>query len=198
MKVDPNNTISNSRYSNVSIAGIASDHSNTPIVHDSIGLTTRGYDLHSECGIVIFLDVLGMKGIWKRFLRPIEVIKNWKMVIRSFMDILEQYPPNSAYDFRVLSDTIIITIPTTLNYPIIKWTFDFLFRPFIQSIKMRMLLRGAISYGSYYLSNRLIIGEALDDAACIHDNLKWIGISLSPSIYKKITNLNNINSERGL
>lgn len=39
-----------------------------------------------------------------------------------------------------------------------------------------MLLRGTISYGAYYLSNELIIGEALDDAAYNHDILKWIGV----------------------
>jgi hypothetical protein len=41
-----------------------------------------------------------------------------------------------------------------------------------------MLLRGTISYGAYYLSNELIIGEALDDAAYNHDILKWIGVGV--------------------
>jgi hypothetical protein len=35
--------------------------------------------------------------------------------------------------------------------------FDILLQPFIRSIKFQMLLRGVISYGTYYLSNRLII-----------------------------------------
>jgi hypothetical protein len=45
-----------------------------------------------------------------------------------------------------------------------------------------MLLRGTISYGTYYLSERLVIGEALDDAAYHHDKFNWIGIALSPSL----------------
>jgi hypothetical protein len=49
-----------------------------------------------------------------------------------------------------------------------------------------MLLRGTISYGTYYLSNRLIIGDALDDAAYNHDKLNWIGVSLSPSLSKEV------------
>jgi hypothetical protein len=113
------------------------------------------------------------------------------------MDILEQHLPNSAYYFRVLSDTIIIAIPTTLNYSIINWTFDLLLRPFIQSIKMRMLLRGTISYGSYYISNHLIIGEALDDAAYYNNKLNWIGVSLSPTFPKTI-NINNINTNSAI
>lgn len=60
------------------------------------------------------------------------------------------------------------------------------------------MLREAISYGDYYLSNRLIIGKALDDAAYIHDNLKWIGVSLSPSISEMITNVNNINTNSAI
>jgi hypothetical protein len=49
-----------------------------------------------------------------------------------------------------------------------------------------MLLRGTISYGKYHISNRLIIGQALDDAAYNHDKLNWIGISLSPSLSSEI------------
>jgi hypothetical protein len=165
----------------VSIGGQALGHSNTPIIDDDIGWSVRDYGLHKENGIVVFLDALGMKGIWKRS-RPIEVINKWNNVVKSFIQALQLNPPNSRYLLRVLSDTIIITIPTELNQYIINWVFDILLQPFIQSIKLQMLLRGTISYGTYYLSNRLIIGEALDDAAYNHDKLNWIGVSPSPSL----------------
>jgi hypothetical protein len=45
-------------------------------------------------------------------------------------------------------------------------------------IHLQLLLRGTIGYGTYFLSNRLTIGEALDDAAYNDDKLNWIGISL--------------------
>jgi len=45
-----------------------------------------------------------------------------------------------------------------------------------------MLLRGVIAYGIYYLSERLVIGEALDDAAYHYNKLDWIGIALSPTL----------------
>ena len=97
---------------NVSIGGQALGHSNTPIIDDGIAWGVRGYGLHKENGIVIFLDALGMKGIWERF-RPIEVINKWNEVIKSFMQELKRdSPPNSRYLFRVLSDTIIITFQT--------------------------------------------------------------------------------------
>jgi hypothetical protein len=139
-----------------------------------------------------------MKEIWKRF-RPIEVINRWNEVVKSFVHALQRNPPNSPYLFRVLSDTIIITIPTELNHHIINWIFDILLQPFIQSIKLQMLLRGAISYGTYYLSNRLIIGEALDDAAYNHDKLNWVGLSASPSLSKWVKdNVANINSDSSI
>src|SRR5256885_73379 len=144
---------------NVPIGGQTFDGYNTPIIYDGIGCTVRGYNSHTETGLVIFLDVLGMKGIWKS-LPPIEVKNRWDSVIKAFMDILEERPPRGGHLFRVLSDTIIITIPTKLNNSAIKGTFDLLLQPFIESLKLGMLLRGTISYGKYILSERLIIDDA--------------------------------------
>jgi hypothetical protein len=163
------------------MGGQAFDSSNTPIIYDGIGWTVRGYNLHTETGLVIFLDVLGMKGIWKR-IPSIEVINRWNTVIRAFMDTLEERPPKGGHLFRVLSDTIIIIIPTKLNDFAIRDAFNLLLQPFINSLKLRMLLRGTISYGTYFLSERLIIGDALDDAAYHHDKFNWIGIALSPTL----------------
>ncbi|MFZ0510517.1 MAG: hypothetical protein WAM14_02825 [Candidatus Nitrosopolaris sp.] len=44
----------------------------------------------------------------------------------------------------------------------------------IQSIKTRMLLRGIVSQGPYYLSQQLILRPAVDDAASHLTNLDWI------------------------
>jgi hypothetical protein len=166
---------------NVPIGSQTFDGSNTPIIYDGIGWTVRGYNLHTETGIVIFLDVLGIKGIWES-LPLVEVIKRWNKVIRAFMNVLETRPPRGGHLFRVLSDTIIITIPTKLNDSAIREAFDLLLQPFIESLELRMLLRGAISYGTYFLSERLILGDALDDAAYHHDKFNWIGLALSPTI----------------
>ena len=52
----------------------------------------------------------------------------------------------------------------------------------MDSIKTGLLLRGIVSYGQYYLSQQLIIGEAVDDPASNHAQLNWIGIALSPNL----------------
>jgi hypothetical protein len=177
----------------VRIGGQFYDHSNTPLIHDGIGLTGRGDGLHQEEGIVIFLDALRMKGIWRSF-DPRTVINIWDSVIRSFQHSLDDYRGyfNMIPYFRVLSDTIIITMPSDLSYGIVGHAFDLVLEPFIQSIKVRMLLRGIISYGTYYLSEKLIIGPAVDDAAYNHNQLNWIGVSLSPSLASRINDIEKV------
>jgi hypothetical protein len=167
----------------VTVAGQSSDFSNTPIVNDGISWTVRGYDGHPKTGIVVFIDVLGMKGMSQRY-KPTEIFSKWKKVIGSFRNVLQEGSLNAGYFFRILSDTIIITIPTALNQFAINRTFDLLRQPFIDSIKTRLLLRGIVSHGQYYLSQQLIIGEAVDDAASKHAQLNWIGIALSPNVYR--------------
>jgi hypothetical protein len=184
-------------YNNLSvpIGGQIYDHSNTPLIHDGIGFTGRGDGLHQERGIVIFLDVLGMKGIWRTSdFDPRKVINRWDSVIQSFqasLDVSRQYLNTVSY-FRVLSDTIIITIPSDLSYGLVGQAFDLLLKPFIKSIKERMLLRGVISYGTYYLSKRLIIGPAVDDAVYNHNRLNWIGVSITPSLARNINDIEEI------
>ena len=91
-----------------------------------------------------------MKRIWNTpNFDPHRVINRWDIVIRSFQ--------NSVSYFRVLSDTIIIAIPVNLSYGLIGQVFDLLLGPFIDSIKVQVLLRGAISYGTYYLSRLLAL-----------------------------------------
>ncbi|MGC2427011.1 MAG: hypothetical protein WA421_08250 [Nitrososphaeraceae archaeon] len=128
---------------------------------------------------------------------PIDVIRKWNKVIISFKNSLEHnnLNLNEAPFLRALSDTIIVTIPTDASFDyIINKAFDLLIKPFIESLRIGMLLRGAISYGRYYLSDRLIIGPALDDAAFHHDKLNWIGISLSPSLDINANNMISTNT----
>ena len=125
-------------------------HLNTPLTRDEVGLTIRGESSHAETGFVIFLDVLGMKRIWERLL-PRQVIKRWDEAIHAFMDSIEEHHSQLGVIpyLRALSDTIIITIPTQRTDSNIDQLFDLL--PFVNSIKAKMLFRGTISYGSYYL-----------------------------------------------
>jgi hypothetical protein len=109
-----------------------------------IDFTDRAYNGHPKTAIVVFIDVLGIKGIWKRC-KPIEIVNKWKKVIGSFRNVLEEGSLSAGYFFRILSDTIIITIPAELNQSTINRTFDLLIQPFIDSIKTGLLLRGIVS-----------------------------------------------------
>jgi hypothetical protein len=170
----------NSSDLHVKVTG-QSDSSNTPIVYDGISWTVREQDGHPKTGIVVFIDVLGMKGMSQRY-KPAQIVNKWKNVIGSFSKVLQEGYLDAGYFFRILSDTIIITKPTELNQSAINETFNLLLQPFIDSIKTGLLLRGIVSHGEYYLSQQLIIGPAVDDAASNHDQLEWIGIALSPSV----------------
>ncbi|MGB6534052.1 MAG: hypothetical protein WBF33_38730 [Candidatus Nitrosopolaris sp.] len=163
-------------------AGQGSDSSNTSMVYDGISWTGRAQDGHHKTGIVVFIDVLGMKGMSQRY-KPREIFSKWRNVTGSFSKVLQEGYINAGYFFRILSDTIIITIPTELNQSAINGIFDLLRQPFIDSIKTGLLLRGIVSHDEYYLSQQLIIGPAVDDAASNHDELDWIGIALSPNVY---------------
>lgn len=170
----------------VRIGGLNQDLSNTPLVDDGIGHIIRGEASHTETGYVIFLDALGMKGIWEHY-NFNQVITMWKMSIRSFMDSIERHRSylNVRPGFRVFSDTIIITIPIALSNSSIGQVLDLLLEPFISSIKYHMLFRGTISHGQYSISTRLVLGPALAEAASQNGKLNWIGVALTPQLAEK-------------
>jgi hypothetical protein len=164
----------------IKFSGNENDFSNTSLVSDGKNLTIRDYGFIEKQGLVIFLDALGMKGIWKRF-PPIEVVQKWSNVNTVFLSIEEPEVQNLDFSFRALSDTIIITISNidSLNINLPK-IFDLLIKPFLNSIKNKILLRGVITFGPFYWSDKLIIGPAIDEAAEYHNKVNWIGISTSP------------------
>jgi hypothetical protein len=175
----------------IKVSGNENDFSNTPLVSDGKNLTIRNYGFIEKQGLVIFLDALGMKGIWKRF-PPIEVVQKWSNVNTAFLSI-EEDPEiqNLDFSFRALSDTIIIIISNTnsLNINLYK-IFNLLIKPFINSIINKILLRGVITYGTFYWSDKLIIGPAIDEAAEYHNKVNWIGISTSPSLKLNLIEMN--------
>ena len=180
---------------NIKVSGYENDSSNTPLVSDGKDLTIRNYGFLEKQGLVIFLDALGMKGIWKRF-HPIEVVQKWSNVNNAFLSIEEDLEIQYLdFNFRALSDTIIITISNinSINNNLNK-VFDVLIKPFINSIKNKILLRGVITYGIFYWSDKLIIGPAIDEAAEYHNKVNWIGISTSPLLKLNLNRIDRNNS----
>jgi len=78
-----------SRDLHVKVAGQLSDSSNTPMVYDGISWSVRALDGHAKTGIVVFIDVLGMKGMWQRY-TPTVIFSKWRNVIGSFRKVLQE------------------------------------------------------------------------------------------------------------
>ena len=78
-------------------------------------------------GFIIFLDALGMKGIWRSYTFE-QILSRWSNSVAAFMDSLQLHRStlNANYHIRVLSDTIIIAIPIALTDGSIGQVFDLL------------------------------------------------------------------------
>lgn len=161
---------------------LESEHFNTQVVPDGTGgFTPRGISSRIQHGFVIFIDVLGIKGIWKRK-DPSLVIKNWKEIIGKFNDSINNSIRHLKPYSITLSDTIIITCECECNIENIDSIFQSLMQPFIYSISLEFFLRGTISYVMTFLSPQLIIGRSIDEAAEWHNQLEWIGIATTPNL----------------
>ena len=116
--------MANSIHRHNRISNIVDDHSNTPVVYDGLGPVLRDFPSHPETGFVIFIDTLGVKGIWKR-MDPNAVFNRWKSIITQFVDSLQQSPlQQSGPHLTTLSDTIIITCQRELRH--VDYLFGFL------------------------------------------------------------------------
>ncbi len=96
-----------------------------------------------------------------------------------------------------LSDTIIITaaIPemTPPEYSEAKrhltlFTAGVAMVSFFRSLENKFYLRGAISTGTSWLSDKMIIGPAIDEAAKYHDKLEWTRVATTPSASSVLEN----------
>ena len=80
----------------VTVAGQGSDSSNTPMVYDGISWTGRAQDGHPKTGIVVFIDVLGMKGMSQRY-KAREIFSKWRNLTGSFSKVLQEGYINAGY-----------------------------------------------------------------------------------------------------
>ncbi len=161
------------------VSNVENDYSNTPVIFDGLGYVARGFPSHPRVGFVVFIDVLGIKGIWLEK-RPDVVFTTWKNTIIQFINSIEQHLKQFSPYVITVSDTIIIGCDCRINE--INRVFDALLIPFIYSIHNELPLRGSISYGTYYISNILIIGPAIDDAASTHNKINMLGVFTTPAL----------------
>jgi hypothetical protein len=141
-------------------------------------------------GVVVFLDALGVKGIWARA-EPEGVIRSWEEVLKRLYDSIEKSPKTGSigdkpealnYNIAAFSDTVILTLKCTddpaAHVPLIaKIVSDAFFFALIKGI----YLRGVIAIGKFYQSKTLMIGPAIDEAAEWYTQPEWMGVSTAPS-----------------
>jgi hypothetical protein len=141
-------------------------------------------------GVVVFLDALGVKGIWARA-EPENVIGSWEEVLRRLHESIANSPKLGSvgdkpealnYKIAAFSDTVIITLKCTddpaAHVPLVaKIVSDAFFYALVKGI----YFRGVIAIGKFYQSNTLVIGPAIDEAAEWYTQPEWMGVSTAPS-----------------
>ena len=138
-------------------------------------------------GYLIFADILGWKGIWKKFSLTEEKfgVVNRLLTIRIKLEN-EIKKQNSVCSMNLISDTFIIYSKT------FEMTFKLSKKLIELCLENNLVIRGAISYGECYNKDTVYVGPAVDEAASWHDEGEEIGIFCTPSAKQEIINNNNI------
>jgi hypothetical protein len=153
------------------------------LVFDGNRYTLAGVEHENTYGIVVFLDALGVKGIWETR-DPAEVLNNWNKVYYIFSDELRHL---SGTNFSAFSDTLIISVRGNErfnNNPIrfAQLLARALVPAFVRSMHYDFFFRGVICMNYFSRSTRMLIGPAVDDAAQFYEVANWSGIAISPSL----------------
>ena len=137
-------------------------------------------------GYLIFADILGWKGIWKKFSLTEEKfgVVNRLLTIRIELEN-EIKKQNSICSMNLISDTFIIYSQS------FEMSKNLSKKLMTLCLENNLVIRGAISYGECYNKDTVYVGPAVDEAASWHDEGEEIGIFYTPSAKQEITN-NNI------
>ena len=130
-------------------------------------------------GVIVLLDALGIKGIWKRK-DPAEVLGTWSLLqseyakgIESLRAKLRAYGDLKETKFEAFSDTIMVSLPITKrevgrdsgrnsSWWTIMLIGEWLTDIFRVSTRHNFYFRGCLSAGTFYRSENMTIGPAVD------------------------------------
>ena len=127
-----------------------------------------------EEGYLIFADILGWKGIWKKYNSNEERIRIATKLL-DIRDILKKEIKEENSSINLISDTFIVS---SNNYEMSNKISKRLIE---ECLKNSFVIRGTISFGEYYNKDTVYIGPAVDEAASWHDVGEEIGIFYAPS-----------------
>ncbi|MBI3638725.1 MAG: winged helix-turn-helix domain-containing protein [Thaumarchaeota archaeon] len=147
-------------------------------------------------GIVILIDTLGTKGILKKR-DPNKIREEWREFIKNMNEkAIQEFKKLGNFSFDTFSDTILITVGIKeKEYPLYKIS-GFLRSFVIESMRIDRPIRGCISVGPIIKDDKIILGDAIDEAVVYHHLPQWVGISASPSAHIEIEKLYHENREK--
>ena len=134
-------------------------------------------------GYLIFADILGWKGILKKFSLTEEKfgVVNRLLTIRIELEN-EIKKQNSICSVNLISDTFIIYSQS------FEMSKNLSKKLMTLCLENNLVIREAISYGECYNKDTVYVGPAVDEAASWHDEGEEIGIFCTPSAKKEIIN----------
>lgn len=143
-------------------------------------------------GVVIFLDALGMKGIWKNK-DPKDTLEHWNWFVTKANEFLQQYGQETKIESSMyaFSDTAIITIKKTSVEKLILKAAEICAAIIEVEMLREIYFRGCISVGKFYehKDGAIILGPAVDEAAQYYSLPNLIGVYTAPSAYSVIERL---------
>ena len=82
--------------------------------------------------------------------------------------------------YRVIADTIVISTDTDgkAGFFLLEQLVSSVF---VKGLSYRLFLRGAISFGDFWETEKMLVGPAVSDAFNWHDQMEWIRVALTPS-----------------
>ena len=145
---------------------------------------------HKKDGILVLMDRLGTKGIWKAD-NPDTIIDQWSIFVnlikKNIVDELEK--KYYKVRFTVFSDTIFITVYGGNKEDAILDVGSALVWLIGSGIAAGFYFRGCLSYGLIVESDNSIIGPTIDEASEYYAQQQWIGISAAPSVFNILQNI---------
>lgn len=142
-------------------------------------------------GIVIILDALGTKGIWKSR-NPGYFLKTWDYILKRSNAFVESEGKfKTKFTVKSFSDTIIISGEEDDIIILLLESGRLLKALIAVGLHMDFYLRGCFSVGKFYSSENILIGPAVDEAAIYFEQGNWIGVFAAPSAFGVLERLSN-------